>query len=342
LYIRKRNPEIGEAFMLDHSRKQVKAVVEIGPNYAFHLMAVARVGFDSEYADKYRGTVLPDDLEMIKKYGKDLIFGGGSSSEIIGPLIAWPAYLNLDSPNALSEYFNLLDESLKGDDFKPFLDHYASRFRKLEKWWYSLTPELLKMFIPERDLIKSLGGILTRNIDTYINSVWAAEKPAMIETAEYINGYFGAIDRIGQWEEITGRVFEFDIYEIVLCSAIKNGNDANSLGYDRVIFYSGTERESITEFISHEIGTHILIGMLKEVARINKFEFPALYEAYELLARYYNTIILNRSPLSYAMSNFRVEEYLIIFKRLHESEPDLSPKDLLISGIESFMGASPS
>jgi hypothetical protein len=326
--------------MPDKNGKKVRGVVEIGPNYVFHLLAVARAGFDSEYADKYNDTIIPDDLELIKNRGKDITFGSGS--ELIGPIAAWPAYFNLDSMETLQEYFELLDEALSNDDFQPFLDRYASHIKKMEKWWYSLEVDILKMFVPQRNLIRSLGDALIRNIDTYINKVWPVEKSDMIEVANHINGYFDKTDRIEQWEQITGLVFEFDVYEIVLCSAIKNGPDANSLAYDRVIFYSGSEREAMTEFISHEIGTHILIGMLKKVAGTEQFEFPVLYEAYELLARHYNTIILGRSPLGYSMSNFHVTEYLDIYKKLHESDPQISPEDLLIKGIKAFQRLSAS
>jgi hypothetical protein len=191
-------------------------------------------------------------------------------------------------------------------------------------------------------LIASFGEALIRNIDAYIDRVWNIEKPAMLEKAAYINRYFDGTDRIREWERIAGRAFEFDVFEIVLCSAIKNGTDANSLGYDRVIFYNGSDRDTMTEFISHEIGTHIFIGMLKDVFGTGEFEFPILYEGYELLSRYYNTIILNKSPLSYPMSTFHVPEYLEIYQRLHEAKPSISPENLLIEGIRSFQRLSAS
>jgi len=315
--------------------KNIKAVVEIGANYAFHLAAVARAGFDSEYADKYRDTVHPDDLAFLEKHRQELSFGGGSKSELVAPVIAWPAYFNLATAELLAEQFDLLDRALTADDYQPFLDRYAGHIKKLDHWWYSLDAELLKIFKPHADLIRDLGRILTRNIDTYIESVWPQEVDGMNDTARAIHAYFKKRDFIGEWESLTGLTFKFDTYEIVLSSAIRNGPNANSLGYDRVVFDSGMPRGAMMEFISHEIGTHLLIDILKEIAALNKFEFSAVYEAYELLARYYNTLILERSPLSYPMSKFHIEKYLEIFKEIANRRPEISPGDLLLETLET-------
>ena len=72
---------------------------------------------------------------------------------------------------------------------------------------------------------------------------------------------------------------------------------------------------------------------------MKKFEFPALYEGYELLARHYNTLILNKSPLSYPMATFHVDEYLEIYKRMHEEMPEIPPQDLLLKGIVEFQNS---
>ena len=116
------------------AKKNVKPVIEIGPNYAFHLVAVARVGFDSEYADRYLDSVLPDDIDFLRKH-KDLItFGAGTDSDLVDILPGLPATFNLDSKQALEEYFSLLATGTGDGDFKPFLDRYSSSFEKLQLW----------------------------------------------------------------------------------------------------------------------------------------------------------------------------------------------------------------
>jgi hypothetical protein len=322
--------------MPDQSGKKVRAAVAIGPNYAFHLMAVARIGFESGYADRYASSVIPEDLDFLRNHRDILTFGGGSTSELVAPIIAWPAYFNLDTREALKKQFDLLDRAFSSNDTAPFLSRYAPQIKKLEKWWYTINDELLKLLAPQNDLIQDLGRIVVRNFDKYRSQVWPKEMPRLQEVAADIDSHFDNLDRIGQWEKITGRTFEFDVYHIVLCSAIENGPNANSLGYDQVVFYSGSPRESMMQFISHEIGTHILIGMLKEVAAINRFEFRDLYDGYELLSRYYNTRLLGRTPLDYPMSAFHVAEYLDIYDSVYRGNPDLDARELLIKGIEAF------
>ncbi len=62
--------------------KPIVATVEVGPNYIFHLMAVAGVGFESEYATTYGASVEPEDLETLRALHGRLIFQDGHGGEL--------------------------------------------------------------------------------------------------------------------------------------------------------------------------------------------------------------------------------------------------------------------
>jgi len=57
--------------------KRVIAKVEKGVNYFFHIQAVAKINYNSEYAEKYKNSVYTEDLDYLKR-NKDLfLFGNG-------------------------------------------------------------------------------------------------------------------------------------------------------------------------------------------------------------------------------------------------------------------------
>jgi len=280
------------------------ATVEKGPNYVFHLLAVARAGFDSGYADLYRRSVNRADLQALEGVRGRLAFADGHSGDLTVPAVLLPAYLGLESAAALDEYFDLLGAATGGGDGEPFLRRYAERLARTADWW-------------ER-----------------IDLAWLKTQGAQTGAAEALE----ALRRI--------YVRNFGAYEIVLVSATKNGPTANSLGYGRNVFYSSSDFDWLTQFISHETGTHILMGMLKAYVRpadgragaggdtapadpggagqgpdgpgAAPYGFDLVYQAFENLARLYNTLILGTADI-YPMP-----------------DPDLSPREMLAVALRAI------
>lgn len=323
-------------FSLDSSEKQIIAVVEKCPNYIFHLMAIAKVGFDGEYANTYKDSVLPEDIACIKEHKNLLSFGPGSGGELVQVMIFFPSYINLKSADAFKEYFSLLDMGFQTSNFQPFFEKYTSYKERLDIWTWNpmFNEEYLKSIIKYRKIITDLGKIYLRNYATYEEKVGDKEKTKLDKVALKINNYFKDKDLISKWEILTGKKFKFNNYYIVLCSAAKNGPDANSLGYDRNVFYHDKLFDHMTQSISHEVGTHILVDEFKEIISMNKFDLNVLYWAYENLAKFYNTIILKNKNLKYDMPHDK--EYLKIYNELYNKNRDITPKDILVKGIESF------
>jgi hypothetical protein len=196
---------------------------------------------------------------------------------------------------------------------------------------------MLREYMAHTDTIVRLRDIIIGNYDNYIADVWPEERPKLERVAVAVNEIYDSFDRIGQWEEFTRLTFKFDVYCILLCSAIKNGPNANSLGYDRVVFYHGSPIEKISDFISHEIGTHIFMGDIKAIAETNRFKWSDFYEGFECLARYFNTLVLNRTDLSYTMGDYHVDEYMNIYGELRRLNPDISVRELLEQGVKRFL-----
>lgn len=325
--------------------KKITVVVEEGPNYIYHLMGVAKVGFDSDYADIYKDTVEPEDKEYLKNHKNLLTNVECHGGELVYMMIFFPNYISLESKSDFVEYFNLLNEGFKTNNFSKFLQKYALFIEKLKEWpavqvngEYGIKEDYLKSFSEYKDVINELGQIYVRNYETYDKKVWPAEKLKMDKVAKELNDYLKDKNIISRWEKVTGETFKFNEYQIVLCSAIKNGPNANSLGYERNIFYSGLSFDFLTQFISHETGTHILMDSYGEVDKLGKYDFDDLYKAMELRARFYNTIVLNTNDIYniYSKGNL-CAKYMKIYGDIYNKNKNISPKDLLIQGLETYL-----
>lgn len=298
-------------------------------------MAVAEAGFTSDYADIYRRSISSEDASCIMKYKNLLFLQSGSLGELVPVEILFPSYINLRSADAFEEYFFLLDLGLRTENFEAFLKGYASFNDKLTAW-LPIEKKYLNSIRKHRETTAALGKVYIRNYPAHEKEVWQKEKTKLARVAAKINNYFKSQDLISRWETLTRTRFKFSNYHIVLCSAIKNGPNANALGYDRNVFYHDMPFEEMTQSISHETGTHILIDIYKEISRLNRFDSALLYGAYECLAKFYNTIILDKRNLRYQMPYFHEKEYLGIYHEMFQRDPNMAPRELLIAGVEAF------
>lgn len=113
--------------------KSVRAVVEIGPNYIFHLLAVAGVGFESGYAARYRHTVRHEDVALLRASAHLLTFAEGRAGELVEVAVFFPAYMNLAGEREIREYFDLLERGIAGDH-GAFVERYRVHLEKWRLW----------------------------------------------------------------------------------------------------------------------------------------------------------------------------------------------------------------
>jgi len=316
--------------------KRILVGLERGVNYIFHLVAVARAGFDSEYADTYRWSVRPNDVGLLEKHASELAFKDGHTGHLAGLLVFHPAYLGLSSREAFEEYFQLVVQGLAHNDYRPFLERYREGHEALRGWYVEVDEQWLARHEPYAEVVERLGRIYVSNYDRYENEVWPGQAREMQPVADKLSAHFAQRDIIDDWEKLTGRQFRGPDYRIVLCSAIKNGPTAVSLGHNRTVFYYGHGLDWMKDFISHETGTHILIELLKEVVASCEYPFDVAYTAYENLCRELNKRVLGRHQLYAMPPNYNHARFEEIFARLKEKHPHNTPRELYYGALECF------
>jgi len=333
--------------------KRIQATVELGPNYIFHLAALAGAGFRSDYADRYEATVEGGDLDTLRAYGARLAWADGRTGELTAPAVFLPVHLRLGSAEQLDEYFRLLGQALGRGQTAPFLRRYGERLRLTADWVESVDDQWLRVQASTPGLcegLEQLAGVWVRNFARYAAEVWPAELPGVQAAAARLNARLEKKDIIGRWERLTGETFRSDLYEIVLVSALKGGPNANSVGYDRNVFWSGSDPPWLEQFVSHETGTHLLIGVLKDYVRSwGRTEgpdaapgvapdFDLLYRAYENLARFLNSLVLGTDRLYALPPGYRQDDFQAVYSRLYAEDPRPRPREMLDRALRMLGG----
>jgi len=205
----------------------------------------------------------------------------------------------------------------------------------------------------------SLLPILNKLIDIYINnfehyskSIWPIEQNKLEKVAKKINTFFMKKRYIEKWEQYLNIEFPGDQFSIVLTSANKNAPSANNLNRTRYNFYYQPESfEDLTIFISHEIGTNLLMESLmrlhKDKNLKNNFKtdqdfYTLVYNAFESLAEYYNAKILGIVPSIWEGELFGGGELKFkIFFEFYEvalsRNQRISPYDLMKESILNYL-----
>lgn len=312
--------------------KPVIITTSFAPNYLWHLLATAEISYASDYSDRFRHTIDPADLEFLRHNKQYLAFGShGRTGPFTFLLVFLPSYLELETTKEFEEYFVLLNSGFKDFDFSAFFDHYSEA--RWDDPFIAMNSGIFDPPVEYRGKIKQqlpmfwrFIDVVINNLDAYRDEVWEEAKNGMQQRINELSAKFIETDYIRMWEEQLNAEFDADRYKIILCYASKNGPDANSLSYDKNVFYYDSPLERIVHFISHEIGTHILSRCF-ELIDVGEYDQAEFYAAYEVLSMFYNKMVLGHDDLEYRLGQFHDEHYLAVFAQHYRK--GISPAELL-------------
>ena len=125
---------------------KIQCVYDKDNNFFFHLMSVAKVGYDNAYGEKHQGSISSEDIATLKKYEKELTMKGG---EYDGKLF-WTGMHAGNAQDAINRI------------------HGGGGFPGFE----SYTDVLLEIF-----------GIFLKYHDDYCEKIWPEEEKRLDQTA---------------------------------------------------------------------------------------------------------------------------------------------------------------
>lgn len=277
---------------------KVSCVVESVPSYLAHVLSIARVGFESEYSDRYAHTVNQRDALWLKENEDLFKWGNGKSGPLTGYGLFLLGYVSPEGPDGIETYFNALLNMAEDGNPSCLFESFPSLERLQEIWGPLNRPEAVEMLRALSEAIEQLKNILVENWDGFQVEAWPIEKPKVISKADAINTQLQNLDLIDNWENATGFTFQAENYQYVLSSGMKNGPGFNSLGYGRNWVYY--DIPFLLAGIVHEVGSHLLMRLQGELQ--NAYEYSFLYKVYETLCSYlakkiFSGLGIDRTPV---------------------------------------------
>ena len=204
---------------------KIKFVANRDTNYVFHMLSVAKCGYDNEYGEKYRIRYSQEDLNILKDNENLITVCGGEHCGLLyGLLVCEPACAKVSA----KEYYNSIIEigtAIKNGNVPDGID---------------------KEIIQYTDIIISISKIMIKYYDDYIENVWEEEKIKMCETvnssnADFIKTSTGFASGGATFDDIKLMSEHIKGKKIKAAGGIKSFDDAEkfiNLGADRL----GTSR----------------------------------------------------------------------------------------------------
>ncbi len=225
-------------------------------NYVFHMLSVAKCGYDNAYGEKYRNLYPSEDLKVIADHKELLtVCGGAHLGALYGIMVCEPACAAVSAKA-----------------------YYSTLLRQIE------TNALDEKLSAYTDVIKSVSEVMLKHYDDYVAHIWSAEQERIRAYIPQLEAYFTASDFTEQAEKLVGCKLPSDFFTVTFVSSVENGAEAIDISKEQDLF--GIERSYMDSvyFIGHEFIIYLLFEALKNEDAFRTFDTWAQTEG---LAEYY-------------------------------------------------------
>ena len=220
-------------------------------NYVFHMLSVAKCGYDNAYGEAYRSLYPAEDLAVLKEHEDLLIICGGVHCGALYPLLI--------SGAARAE--------------QPAEAYYAGLLRG--------TPAGLET---HADAIRQISGVMLRHCGSYLTDIWPSEREKIAAYIPAVRRLFEDMDFTEKAETVVRVRLPREAFTATLVTSVENGPEAIDISDEQDVF--GIERTPLDAFyfIGHEFIIYLLFEALKETSA---FQSYATWNITEGLAEFY-------------------------------------------------------
>lgn len=267
-------------------------------NYVFHMLSVAKCGYDNAYGDYYRELYPTEDLEVVKENEQLITVSGGEHCGFLyGTLVGGAACANV-----------------------PAEDYYAELLRMIDA---DEVPQGYEEYI---DAVYKISTVMMKHYTHYIENIWENEEKKIKEYIPQVLHFFEESDFTEKAEEVVGCKLQSEYFTATLVTSVQNGAEGIDISTEQDVF--GIVREPIDAFyfIGHEFIIYLLFSALKEE---NAFQSLDTWSITEGLAEYYLKKIMGDTRF------YNEQQKYVKFFEECESEKKLSAVELYRMGLEA-------
>jgi len=238
---------------------------EIDPNinYLYHMLSVARCGYDNGYGAKYRPLYPAEELAVFADNRELLTIQGGVHwGALYSLLIFNPAGYAESLPDYYGELLDIC-ESIRAGSIPEGVD---------------------ESLVPYTDLIGRLSQILLKHQDSYLRDIFPGERERIAAAIVPVQAWFEAHDFTARAEALVGCELEAEAFTATMVSSVAHGPEAIDLTAEKDLFGIDHSTMDAVYFIGHEFIIYLLKAALREE---DAFRGNATWPLTEALAGYY-------------------------------------------------------
>jgi len=307
----------------------IQPIVQIGVNYICFIMASQGINWSFDDITQYNDFLSEQHKKVLHESKSALSFADGNGGDLHVSFFFFPAFLNLKTQEENNEYYDILSKCVASGDWSAIEKRYKAELKHIREFmpFFLAKYSDSRLGVKHAERVKALGNVFTDNFQHYQTGIWPNEKVYLDKIALRIPDLWGGEDIISIWEKHTGLKFSAPSYRILLVSAMKHGPSANSLAFDTNTFSAGDDDKMMyyyKHFISHEVGTHLLVPFTINKVRNQKSIYIA-YIAMENLAQYVNTKMFDFKDYNQSNKGYYHHQYFQnVFANLEIQYPKVS------------------
>ncbi len=235
---------------------KIKFIANQDTNYIFHMLSVAKCGYDNTYGNTYRYLYPESDLALLKENETLLtVCGGEHLGELYNFMVSCPACAKT-----------------------PAKDYYADLIQMADN---GNIPESYEKYV---DIVRKISAVMIKHYDHYIAEIWPVEKEKIESYIPAVLCLFNQADFTGKAEELIGCRLLSEYFIATLVTSVENGAEAIDIDREQDVF--GIVRDPVDAFyfIGHEFIIYLLFNALKDEDAFHNYDH---WLATEGLAEYY-------------------------------------------------------
>lgn len=309
-----------------------KIIVSItkNTNYIYHMLSVSKCGYENQYGEKYKNIHNKTDLETLKKNEELLtVVGGSHFGRLYNVFVSTPAAI--DEEGIFLSYFEGLKDLFLNnnpfDNYEKYKEVYqtayaAHRFVVTQQSsidFYNYLADIKKSIL-------EICDVLINNYSTYNDYIWKSSIQDLESKKELLQKQLNSGISM-KWEKILDHNYPFDKFEVLLCNSISGGVQAIDIAYNKDVFDSEMDVDTIIQYISHEIGIYILRDKLVK----EDIDFNSNYDVIESVIEYYNPI--KNQKLIFGKKNRLVSQYI---RDIKSNSPSLSVFEIINTIVKNM------
>ncbi len=259
-------------------------------NYIYHMLSVSKCGYDNEYGKKNSHIHKTADLDILKINDELLtVIGGKYFGRLYSVFVSTPAAIEED--NIFLHYLEGIKDLFLNNNpaynYEKYKNTYktaysAHKFVVTEQSCFDFYNHLVDI----KKSIIEICEVLINNYALYHEYVWKKSQQELESKVELLKKYFNTDIEL-EWENLTGHKYPFQKFEVLLCNSISGGAQAIDIAYNKDVFDSDMDTETIIQYISHEFGIFVLRDKLDQEKNI---DFHSNYDIIESVVEYFNPI----------------------------------------------------